>query len=256
MNPIAVAKIIQDEVGIEAVPHLSCRDRNTIGLQSELLSAHALGVKNILAVTGDPVQIGDFPEAASVFDIDSVGLVHVLNQMNHGVDLAGNTIGEPPGFLIGASFNPTAEDMDSEIDKLKRKVEAGAHVFWTQPVFEAEALERAMEHVRDLNLTILLGMMPLRSVRQAEFLQNEVPGIEVPERIRRRLADLSKEDAKKYGVEVAQEVISSAYEITAGAYIMPPATAPELAAEVVEVLGDRRGQSSRDKHTSLGKEVQ
>src|SRR5215213_5641717 len=145
MHPVAAARIVQEEAGVEVVAHLSCRDRNIIGLQADLLGAAALGVKNILAVTGDPAQIGDYPEATSVFDTDSVGLVHVLSRMNAGEDLAGNPIGEPPGFLIGASFNPTAEDLDEEVEKLRRKIEAGAHAFWTQPVFEIGALENALE---------------------------------------------------------------------------------------------------------------
>ncbi|MGH3089552.1 MAG: bifunctional homocysteine S-methyltransferase/methylenetetrahydrofolate reductase, partial [Rubrobacteraceae bacterium] len=208
MHPIAVAKMIQDEVGIEVVAHISCRDRNIIGLQADLLSAAALDVRNILAVTGDPAQIGDYPEATSVFDTDSVGLVHILSKMNRGEDLAGNSIGKAPGFLIGASFNPTAEELDGEIEKLRRKVEAGAHAFWTQPVFEIEDLENSLEEIEKLGLEvdIILGLMPLRSARQAEFLHHEVPGINIPKRVRTRLAELTKEDAPKYGVEVAREL--------------------------------------------------
>ena len=181
MHPVAAARIVQEEAGIEVVAHISCRDRNIIGLQADLLGAAALDVKNILAVTGDPAQIGDYPEATSVFDTDSVGLVHVLSKMNRGEDLAGNPIGEPPGFLVGASFNPTAEDLDQEVEKLRRKVEAGAHAFWTQPVFEMGALEDALERIDDDGVCILLGLMPLRSARQAEFLHHEVPGIYIPE---------------------------------------------------------------------------
>jgi methionine synthase I (cobalamin-dependent)/5,10-methylenetetrahydrofolate reductase len=234
MHPVAAAKIVQDEAAIEVVAHVSCRDRNIIGLQADLLGAAALGVKNILAVTGDPAQIGDYPEATSVFDTDSVGLIHVLSQMNAGEDLAGNPIGEPPGFLIGASFNPTAEDLDAEVDKLRRKIEAGAHAFWTQPVFELGALERALDEIDDLNICILLGLMPLRSARQAEFLHHEVPGINIPQRVRNKLAKLSAEDAPKYGVELAQNLLVKARPLVGGAYIMPPASAPDLGGDVIE----------------------
>ena len=237
MHPVAAARIVQEEAGIEVVSHISCRDRNIIGLQADLLGAAALGVKNILAVTGDPAQIGDYPEATSVFDTDSVGLVHVLSRMNRGEDLAGNPIGEPPGFLIGASFNPTAEDLDDEVARLRRKVESGAHAFWTQPVFEIEALENALERIGDDGVCILLGLMPLRSARQAEFLHHEVPGICIPRRVRERLASLSPEDAPKYGVEVAQNVLAEAQPLVGGAYIMPPASAPGLAGDVVEAIG-------------------
>ncbi len=236
MHPVAAARIVQDEAGIEVVAHISCRDRNIIGLQADLLGAAALGVKNILAVTGDPAQIGDYPEATSVFDTDSVGLVHILSRMNRGEDLAGNPIGEPPGFLVGASFNPTAEDLDEEVEKLRRKVEAGAHAFWTQPVFEIEALENALERIGDDGFCILLGLMPLRSARQAEFLHHEVPGIDIPKHVREKLAALSPEDAPKYGVEVAQKLLVEARPLIGGAYIMPPASAPDLAGDVLEAI--------------------
>jgi methionine synthase / methylenetetrahydrofolate reductase(NADPH) len=236
MHPVAAARIVQDEAGIEVVAHLSCRDRNLIGLQADLLGAAALGVRNILAVTGDPAQIGDYPEATSVFDTDSVGLVHVLSRMNAGEDLAGNPIGRSPGFLIGASFNPTAEDLGSEVDKLRRKLEAGAHAFWTQPVFEIGALERALEEIGEMKTCILLGLMPLRSARQAEFLHHEVPGINIPRHVREKLATLSAEDAPRYGVEVAQNLLVKAKPLVGGAYVMPPASAPDLAGDVIEAI--------------------
>jgi methionine synthase I (cobalamin-dependent)/5,10-methylenetetrahydrofolate reductase len=236
MHPMAAAKIVQDEAGIEVVAHISCRDRNIIGLQADLLGAAVLGVKNILAVTGDPAQIGDYPEATSVFDTDSVGLIHILSRMNAGEDLAGNSIGEPPGFLIGASFNPTAEDLDFEVDRLRRKVEAGAHAFWTQPVFEIGALERALEEIEDLDVCILLGLMPLRSARQAEFLHHEVPGINIPKHVRDNLARLPAEDATRYGVEVVQNLLIKSRPLVGGAYVMPPASAPDLAGDVIEAI--------------------
>jgi homocysteine S-methyltransferase len=241
MHPVAAARIVQEEAGIEGVAHISCRDRNIIGLQADLLGAAALGVKNILAVTGDPAQIGDYPEATSVFDTDSVGLVHILSKMNRGEDLAGNPIGEPPGFLVGASFNPTAEDLDQEVEKLWRKVEAGAHAFWTQPVFEIRALENALKRIGDDGVCILLGLMPLRSARQAEFLHHEVPGIHIPSHVRQNLAALPPEDAPKYGVELAQKLLAEAQPLVGGAYIMPPGSAPDLAGDVLEAIGSPVG---------------
>jgi methionine synthase I (cobalamin-dependent)/5,10-methylenetetrahydrofolate reductase len=236
MHPVAAARIVQDEAGIEVVAHLSCRDRNLIGLQADLLGAAALGVKNVLAITGDPAQIGDYPEATSVFDTDSVGLVHVLSRMNAGEDLAGNPVGEPPGFLIGAAFNPTAEDLEGEVEKLRRKQEAGAHAFWTQPVFEIGALHRALERIGDEGVCLLLGLMPLRSARQAEFLHHEVPGIDIPRHVREKLAQLAPEDAPRFGVEVAQGILAEARPLVGGAYIMPPASAPDLAGDVLEAI--------------------
>jgi methionine synthase I (cobalamin-dependent)/5,10-methylenetetrahydrofolate reductase len=236
MHPFAVAKIIEEIAGIEVVAHLSCRDRNIIGLQPGLLSAAALRVKNILAITGDPPQIGDYPEATGVFDTSAVGLIHILNKFNHGEDLAGNPIGEPPGFLIGAAFNPTAENLDAEVDKLRQKLEVGAHAFWTQPVFEIEALENALEKIEGINVELLLGLMPLRSACQAEFLHHEVPGINIPKYVRKKLAELNKEDAPKYGVEVAQNLLIEAKPLVSGAYLMPPASMPHLAGDVIEPI--------------------
>ncbi len=236
MHPVAAARIVQEEAGVEVVSHISCRDRNILGLQADLLGAAALGVRNILAVTGDPAQIGDYPEATSVFDTDSVGLVHILSRMNRGEDLAGNPIGVPPGFLIGASFNPTADDLDGEVEKLWRKVEAGAHAFWTQPVFKIGALEKALERIGNPGVRMLLGLMPLRSARQAEFLHHEVPGIDIPRRVRERLTQLSPEDAPKYGVELAQQLLVAAQPLVGGAYIMPPASAPDLAGDVLDAI--------------------
>jgi methionine synthase / methylenetetrahydrofolate reductase(NADPH) len=242
MHPVAAARILQEEAGVEAVAHISCRDRNIIGLQADLLGAAALGVRNILAVTGDPAQIGDYPEATSVFDTDSVGLVHVLSKMNRGEDLAGNSVGDAPGFLIGAAFNPTAEDLDLEVAKLRRKVEAGAHAFWTQPVFEIGSLERALERIWDYEVCLLLGLMPLRSARQAEFLHHEVPGINIPKHVREKLAALPPEDAPRYGVEVTQNLLSRAQSLVGGAYIMPPASAPDLAGDVMEAIDKASGK--------------
>jgi methionine synthase / methylenetetrahydrofolate reductase(NADPH) len=242
MHPVAAARILQEEAGVEAVAHISCRDRNIIGLQADLLGAAALGVRNILAVTGDPAQIGDYPEATSVFDTDSVGLVHVLSKMNRGEDLAGNSVGDAPGFLIGAAFNPTAEDLDLEVAKLRRKVEAGAHAFWTQPVFEIGDLERVLERIWDYEICLLLGLMPLRSARQAEFLHHEVPGINIPKHVRNKLAALPPEDAPRYGVEVTQNLLSRAQSLVGGAYIMPPASAPDLAGDVMEAIDKASGK--------------
>jgi len=165
--------------------------------------------------------------------------------MNAGEDLAGNPIGEPPGFLIGAAFNPTAEDLQSEVEKLRRKVEAGAHAFWTQPVFEIGALHRALEEIGEGEVCILLGLMPLRSARQAEFLHHEVPGIDIPKRVREKLASLSPEDAPRYGVEVAQGILAEAKPLVGGAYIMPPASAPDLAGDVLEAISLSAGQRKK-----------
>ena len=237
MNPMVVAHLIQRQVGIEVMMHFSCRDRNLLGMQSDLLGAHALGLRNILAITGDPAQIGDYPEATSVFDIDAIGLVHILSKFNQGVDLAGNTIVEKTAFLIAVAFNPLAEDLKTELDRLKRKADAGAEVIYTQPVYDITVLDKVMGDVNRLKLPLLVGILPLRSSRHAEFLHNEVPGIFIPEHLRKRLSECTDEDAAKIGIEVAQRFLLEAKPMTAGAYLMPPFGRAQVAAEVLKVIG-------------------
>ncbi|MDH7570526.1 MAG: bifunctional homocysteine S-methyltransferase/methylenetetrahydrofolate reductase, partial [Armatimonadota bacterium] len=236
MNPMVVARLVQEHAGIEVVQHFACRDRNLLAIQADLLGAHALGLRNILAVTGDPAQIGDYPAATSVFDVDSIGLVRILSAFNQGVDLAGNSIGEKTAFLIGVAFNPLAPDLDHELDRLRRKAAEGAHVVYTQPIYELGVLEKGVREAERLNLPLLVGVLPLRSSRHAEFFHNEVPGIHIPDEIRRRLATLEGDDARRYGVEQAQAFLREARKMTAGVYIMPPALNPMVAAQVMEAL--------------------
>ena len=236
MNPMVIARMVQEYVGIEVMQHFACRDRNLLAIQADLLGGHALGLRNILAVTGDPAQIGDYPTATSVFDVDSIGLVRILRCFNEGVDLAGNPIGGRTAFLVAVAFNPLAPDMAHEVDRLRRKAEEGAHVVYTQPIYEMGVLERAARETDRLNLPLLVGVLPLRSSRHAEFFHNEVPGITIPEPIRQRMAELEADDAKRYGVEQAQEFLRQAKSATAGVYIMPPALSPHVAGQVMEAL--------------------
>ncbi len=175
MSPVAISAMMQREVGIESMMHLACRDRNMIGLQAELLGAHALGIRNVLCVTGDPTGIGDYPHATSVFDVDSVGLIRAARSMNEGRDLMGNSIDNPTSFFITCAANPVADDMDREIEKLERKVDAGAHCLFTQPIYEMNTLERFVRRIEHLRVFFMLGILPLRGTKHAEFLHNEVP---------------------------------------------------------------------------------
>jgi methionine synthase I (cobalamin-dependent)/5,10-methylenetetrahydrofolate reductase len=236
MNPMAVAHLIQEQVGIEVMMHFSCRDRNLLAIQSDLLGAHALGLRNILAITGDPTQVGDYPTATSVFDIDSIGLVRILSRFNEGIDLAGNSIVEPTAFLIAVAFNPTAPDFAHEVERLRRKVGEGAQLVYTQPIYELSVLERAVAETQKLGVPMLVGILPLRSYRHAEFFHNEVPGIYIPEEIRRRMAGMSDQDARAYGMEVAKELLTQARHMTAGAYLMPPFGNYKIAEELMEAI--------------------
>jgi len=236
MNPMAIAHIIQERVGIEAMMHFSCRDRNLLAVQADLLGAHALGLRNILAITGDPAQIGDYPLATSVYDVDSVGLIRIVRHFNEGLDLAGNSIAHPTAFTIAAAFDPLAVDMARQRDRLKRKVEEGAQIIYTQPIFEWSVLEDAVADVSRHGIPLFFGLLPLRSARHAEFIHNEVPGMCIPEVHRRRLSELEEKDARKYGIEIARDFLSRAKAITQGVYLMPPFGNHKVAAAVMKAL--------------------
>lgn len=236
MSPITVAHLIKERIDMESILHFTCRDRNLIGLQSELLGAYALGLKNVLAITGDPTNIGDYPNATSVFDVDSIGLVRILKKLNSGIDLAENTIGEPTHFTICVAGNPGAEDMNREIDRLKRKIEEGADIIFTQPIFFYEQIESFLERIKSFRIPLLVGILPLRSSKHAEFLHNEVPGIIIPEEIRKRMREVSKDGAMKEGINIAQELLNKIKSIVEGVYLMPPFAKYDVVSEIISIL--------------------
>jgi len=235
MSSIAISVLIQQKVGIEPMTHLATRDRNMIGLQAELLGAHALGLRNILCITGDPAMIGDYPQATSVFDVDAIGLIRAVASMNRGSDLMGNPIGEPTWFLIACAANPAAEDLDKEIEKVEKKAEAGTHIFFTQPLYEMRTLETFIKRTAHLNIPIMLGLLPLRSYKHADFLHNEVPGIVIPEKIREELRHAGDKGAG-VGIRLAKEFLREAKSLVQGAYMMPPFQKYQLVDELLEVI--------------------
>lgn len=245
MNSITISHLIRERTGMECITHLACRDRNMVGLQSELLGAHVLGVHNILAVTGDPAHIGDYPYATSVYDVDSVGLIRALSRMNDGLDLMGNPVGERTRFLISCACNPVADDLDREIKRLERKAAEGARVAFTQPVFEPAALAAFLERAAHIPITIMLGIIPLRSAVHAEFLHHEVPGMKIPARVQERMR--SAADPIAEGVAVAVEFLESALEMRdriAGIYVMPPRKKNEMIIEILERAGIARQEAA------------
>ncbi|MCS7209236.1 MAG: bifunctional homocysteine S-methyltransferase/methylenetetrahydrofolate reductase [Fimbriimonadales bacterium] len=237
MNVIATSHIIQREAGIEVMMHFACRDRNLLAIQSDLLGAHALGIRNVLAITGDPAQIGDYPTATSVFDVDAIGLVRILRRFNEGRDLAGNSIGVKANFTIAAAYNPLAPDLDAEDERLRRKIDEGAHLIYTQPLFEIAVVERTAELLHRLNTPWFVGVLPLRSMRHAEFMHNEVPGIRIPESVLRRMAEAPEDSALQVGIAIAQEFVQQAAPYAHGVYLMPPAGSAQVALKVIEALG-------------------
>jgi homocysteine S-methyltransferase len=237
MSCLAMAYLIQEEVGIETIIHFTTRDRNLMGLQSDLLGAHAVGIRNILALTGDPPRIGDCPGATPVFDVDSVGLIHVLRSLNEGKDLSDHTIGEPTRFFIICAVNPAGPDFDAELDKYRRKIEAGAQLSMTQPLYELSTLERFLERCEKegLKIPVLLGVLPLVSFRHASFLHNEVPGIDIPQNLRDRL-QAAGDQARKVGMELAVEFLEEAKSLVNGTYLMPSFGRYEVVSEIVKIL--------------------
>lgn len=235
MSPAVVAHLIQDQVGIEAVMHFSCRDRNLLAIQADFLGCHALGVRNVLAVTGDPTQVGDYPSATSVFDVDAIGLVRILDRFNNGIDLAGNGIGCKCGFTKLVAFNPGAIDPKLELDRLKRKCDAGADAIYTQPVFHEEGLETCLDAATTVDRPVLVGVLPIKSSRHAEFMHNEVPGIQIPDHLRQQMANAESEEASlAIGLFEAIAMSKRIREAAAGLYLMPPFGNAQIAKNVLE----------------------
>ena len=232
INPIAASYMISSATGMECITHIACRDRNMVGLQSDLIGAYALGVKNILAVTGDPTSIGDYPFATSVYDVDSIGLIRAVNRMNHGMDLMGNPLGRSTRFLITCAANPAADDIEREIKRLEKKAQEGATMYFTQPVFDIKTLEYFLDATKHLSMQCILGIIPLRSIKHAEFLHYEVPGMVVPDWVRKKLKDANTESGIE-GMNIATEFLKQAKHIVQGVYIMPPAKKYEMAINIL-----------------------
>lgn len=237
MSPMSLAILLEKEVHIETILHYCCRDRNILGIQSDLLGAYAIGLRNILCITGDPPKVGNYPEATAVFDIDAIGLTNVVYRLNHGLDLGGNKIGNPTGFLISVGANPGAIDLDLEVRRFKWKVEAGAEFAITQPVFDPTLLERFLERIQDFKIPILAGIWPLTSLKNAEFMNNEVPGASVPEPIMARMrAQTTLEGQREEGVQIAKEALRGVRSLVDGVQISVPLGRVETVLKVLEAL--------------------
>jgi methionine synthase / methylenetetrahydrofolate reductase (NADH) len=235
MSVLATALLVRDGTGLDVNMHFTCRDRNLMGIQGDLLGAHALDIRNILAMTGDPPRAGDYANATAVFDVDGVGLIEILRRMNEGVDATGSSIGEPTFFCVGAAVNPAADDVEREIDRMHRKIQAGARWLQTQPVYDLEQLDRFLARAGGSPVPVLVGVLPLHSSRHAEFLHNEVPGITIPDAVRARMRQAG-ESALRAGIEMAQRLVNEVRGRYAGAYLMPSFGRFEVVAEVLDVL--------------------
>jgi len=235
MAVLPTAILVREATGLDINMHFTCRDRNLMGIQADLLGAHALGIRNILAMTGDPPRTGDYVNATAVFDVDGIGLLEVLRRMNEGMDATGNGIGEPTSFCVGAALDPGAPDPGREVERFHRKLEAGARWFQTQPVYDLEVLDRFLARVVGSPVPVLVGVLPLHSFRHAEFLHNEVPGITIPDGVRARLR-AAGDGALRAGIDMAQQLVGEIRSRYAGAYLMPSFGRFEVVAEVLDVL--------------------
>ncbi len=237
MGALAVSTLIEQRVGIEAVVHYCCRDRNLLGMTSDLLGAAGLGLRNFLIITGDPPKMGPYPEATAVFDIDSIGLVNMVNRLNHGLDIGGNPIGNPTSFYIGVGVNPCAVDLDYELRRFEWKVEAGAEYAITQPTFDVEQLKKFLNRIEHLHIPVIAGIWPLVSYRNAEFLANEVPGVVVPDTILKRMSKVTDKDAaREEGLMIARETLSEVRNLVQGVQVSAPFGNVRYALDVFSVL--------------------
>lgn len=247
MGAIAVAVLVQQQVGIETVLHYCCRDRNLLGMHSDLLGCAALGLHNLLLITGDPPKMGPYPDATAVFDIDSIGLTNMVSLLNRGLDLGGNPFGQPTAFTVGVGVNPGHLDLEYELGRFDWKLKAGAEYAITQPVFDAQQLEHFLARIEHFHVPVVAGIWPLLSYRNAQFMNNEVPGVSVPEAVMERMriaSEKSKEHGLQEGVDIARETLLRVRDQVAGVQVSAPLGRIDLALRVFEGLVSHQAKSS------------
>jgi homocysteine S-methyltransferase len=239
MSAQVTCQLIQQQAGIEAINHFCCRDRNILGIQSELIGAHAVGVRNLLCITGDPPRMGAYPAATAVFDVDAIGLVNIVNNLNHGLDIGGAPIGSQTALLIGVGANPGALNMDEEIRRFEWKVQAGAEYAITQPVFDLSLLEAFLKRIELFKIPVICGVWPLTSYRNAEFMVNELR-VPVPEEYMERMRRVDNaEKAREEGVAIAREMTVRVRNMVQGVQLSAPFGRYQMALDVAEALGPK-----------------
>ena len=236
VSNLAIGAILKQKYNIMPLLHISCRDKNLIGLQSELMGIAALGIRHILPLTGDPAKVGDQPGASSVYDVNSVQLMEIISGLNKGYNFAGKNIKYPTDFVTGCTFNPNAKNLDAQVARLERKIAAGARYVMTQPVFDQELVRQMHARTKHLGVPILTGVWPLLNARQAEFLHHEVPGIIIPDLIRSRLAGTEGPQARRLGIEIAKDVVRAALDCFPGVDLITPFLAYDTTAELAQFV--------------------
>ncbi len=239
MSAQVTCQLIQQQAGIEAVLHFCCRDRNILGIQSELLGAHAAGIRNLICITGDPPRMGTYPDATAVFDVDAIGLTNIVNNLNHGLDIGGNPMGSQTELLLGVGANPGALNLDEELRRFEWKVQAGAEYAVTQPVFDLNLLEQFLHQIEGFKIPVIAGIWPLTSYRNAEFMVNELR-VPVPEPLMARMRACDSADkARQEGITIAQEMVQQVRQVVHGVQLSAPFGRYQMAVEVAEAIGPR-----------------
>jgi 5,10-methylenetetrahydrofolate reductase len=236
ISALSLAVLIEQQAGVETLLQYACRDRNLLGIQSDLLGAHAMGLRNLMLVTGDPGRVGDYPDATAVFDVDSIGLTNLAARLNRGLDVGGQAIGAPTGFHLGVSVNPTAANLDEELRRFEYKVEAGAEFVVTRPVFDVPAFERFLKRIESVHLPVVAGIYPFESARTAEFMANEVPGVSVPAEVIERMRRADGASAAGEGITIAREIASGVRGAVQGLQIATQSGDIETALAVLDGL--------------------
>jgi 5,10-methylenetetrahydrofolate reductase len=249
ISNVALGTMIKEQMGIRPLIHITCRDRNLIGLQSHLMGLHTLGMNQVLAVTGDPSKIGDFPGATSVYDLSSFDLIQLISQFNEGLSCSGKPLGEKTNFSIAAAFNPNVRYLDKAVERLEKKIRCGAHYFISQPLYSEKQIEEVYEATKHLPVPIYIGIMPLTSARNADFLHHEVPGITLSNEIRARMAACANDPVQsvREGIAIAKSLIDAAFELFHGIYLITPFLRYEMTVELTNYIHEKEKMTQERK---------
>jgi 5,10-methylenetetrahydrofolate reductase len=247
MGNLAFAQRLQQESGLPCIVHLSCRDRNLLGMQSYLLAAEMMGIHHVLALTGDPARVGDQPGATSVYDINSFGLIELITKFNQGRNHAGMDIGRPTHFKIGVALNPHGRNLQARIQRLRRKYQCGAHFAMSQPVFDAEIVFRIKKEAHDIPIPIYIGLFPVLSERNAEYLHHEVPGVDLTDEVLHRMKGLSGKAGREMGLRICREIVEATADVVDGFYIVPPQGRTDTAAALVAAIHESSPRFARTR---------
>ncbi|MDF2960127.1 MAG: bifunctional homocysteine S-methyltransferase/5,10-methylenetetrahydrofolate reductase protein, partial [Paenibacillus sp.] len=233
----------KEQTGLRPLIHIACRDRNMIGTQSHMMGLHALGIDHVLAVTGDPARFGDLPGSSSVYDLTSFEIIRMIKQLNEGIAFSGKPLKKKANFIVGAAFNPNVKYLDKAVQRLERKIEAGTDYIMTQPVYDAELIEKIYEATKHLSIPIFIGIMPLASGGNAEYLHNEVPGIQLSDEVRGRMGTLKGEEGRAMGVQIAKELLDTAMRYFNGIYLMTPFLSYDMTVQLTNYVWEKSGRS-------------